>query len=672
MDAKLLELLEQIAKAIAAQFGSNCEVVLHELSGKSAYSSIVAIENGHVTGRKVGDGPSHVVLEQLGHEDDNAEDQLGYLTRTKDGKILKSSSVYIRDETGKVTGILGINYDISMMQLFENSLHDFISADQQASREPERITLNVADLLDDLIRQADELVGKPVALMTKDDKVKAIRYLSNSGALLITKSGDKIAKHYIQKAKENNIIIPTIAQMQNPDLIPEKIKEKLTHTGLWDVDPVNLFRISWHNEAKESGGLYQKTPNYVEIPSSVSGVPCRILAMSGKWFPTGCHKVGASFGCLAPRLVTGQFDATYHHAVWPSTGNYCRGGAFNSKLLACDSVAILPQDMSKERFDWLKTIAGQIIATPGCESNVKEIFDKTWELKQDPSMMIFNQFAEMGNPLWHYNVTGYALSDLFENVKKPGQRLAGACFTSGSAGTMSAGDLLKERYPGMKLAVGEALQCPTILDNGFGGHRIEGIGDKHIPWVHNVKNTDMVIDIDDEDSQRLLRLFNCKEGQEYLKTLGLSDEQIEKFTWMGISGIANVLCCIKFAKFYELTEDDVVVTVLTDSAVMYKSRVEELNEMYGAYSAQAAELDHNLHMLNLKTDSMLELTYPERKRVHNLKYYTWVEQQGMSVEDLNAQWYDTKNTWDAVHAQAKELDELINAFNDEVGLLKAL
>ena len=189
MDAKLLELLEQIAKAIAAQFGSNCEVVLHELSGKSAYSSIVAIENGHVTGRKVGDGPSHVVLEQLGHEDDSAEDQLGYLTRTKDGKILKSSSVYIRDENGKVTGILGINYDISMMQLFENSLHDFISADQQA-------TLNVADLLDDLIRQADELVGKPVALMTKDDKVKAIRYLSNSGALLITKSGDKIAKHF--------------------------------------------------------------------------------------------------------------------------------------------------------------------------------------------------------------------------------------------------------------------------------------------------------------------------------------------------------------------------------------------------------------------------------------------------------------------------------------------
>ena len=285
--------------------------------------------------------------------------------------------------------------------------------------------------------------------------------------LTINKTG---LEHNIQKAKENHIIIPTIAQMQNPDLIPEKIKAKLSHTGLWDVDPVNLFRISWHNEAKEQGGLFQAVPNYVEIPSKLSGVPCRIIAMSGKWFPTGCHKVGASFGCLAPRLVTGQFDATYHHAVWPSTGNYCRGGAFNSKLLACESVAILPQDMSKERFDWLKSIAGQIIATPGCESNVKEIFDKTWELKQDPTMMIFNQFAEMGNPLWHYNVTGYALAELFEAVKKPGQNFAGACFTSGSAGTMSAGDLLKERYPGLKLGVGEALTSfldeqgvPTIV-----------------------------------------------------------------------------------------------------------------------------------------------------------------------------------------------------------------
>ena len=477
----------------------------------------------------------------------------------------------------------------------------------------------------------------------------------------------------IAKAKENNIIIPTFAQMENPDLIPEKIKAKLANTGLWDVDPVNLFRITWKNEAKDFGGLYQSVPNYVEIPSVLSGVKCRILAMAGKWFPTGCHKVGASFGCLAPRLVTGQFDATYHHAVWPSTGNYCRGGAFNSKLLGAQGVAILPAEMSKERFDWLSKIAGQVIATPGCESNVKEIFDKTWELRADPTMMIFNQFEEMGNPLWHYNVTGNALADLYEAVKKPGQRLAGACFTSGSAGTMSAGDRLKDLYPTMKLGVGEALQCPTILDNGFGGHRIEGIGDKHIPWIHNVKNTDMAIAIDDEDSQRLLRLFNTADGQAYLKNeLGLDDELIEKLTWLGISGIANVLCCIKMAKYYELTEDDILCTVLTDSAGMYGSRIEELNEAHGAYSQLEAAKDHSLHMLGLKTDNLLELTYADRKRIHNLKYYTWVEQQARDVKDLNALWYDTKGTWDAVHAQADELDALINEFNEATGLLKAL
>ena len=477
----------------------------------------------------------------------------------------------------------------------------------------------------------------------------------------------------IKKARENHVVIPTYQQMKHPDTIPGKVRDALKDVGLWDVNPLNLFRVTWKNEAKETGGLFQAVPNYVELPPSLTGVPCRIVAMVGKWFPTGCHKVGASFGCLAPRLVTGQFDATYHHAVWPSTGNYCRGGAFNSKLLACESVAILPQDMSKERFDWLKSIAGQIIATPGCESNVKEIFDKTHELSQEPDCMIFNQFAEMGNHLWHYQVTGDAIATLFEAVKRPGDSLAGACFTSGSAGTIGCGDYLKERYPGMKLGVGEALQCPTILNNGFGDHRIEGIGDKHIPWIHNVKNTDMVIAIDDEDSQRLLRLFNDPAGLRYLKEeAGVDDETIEKLSWLGISGIANVLCCIKMAKYYEFTARDVVATVLTDSASMYGSRIQELADQYGPYSDKAAAVDHSLHMLGVRTDSMEELTYQERKRIHNLKYYTWVEQQGKTAQELNDLWYDEDRTWKGVHSQADALDELICAFNEATGVLKAL
>ncbi|MEA4894244.1 MAG: pyridoxal-5-phosphate-dependent protein subunit beta [Oscillospiraceae bacterium] len=479
-------------------------------------------------------------------------------------------------------------------------------------------------------------------------------------------------KHNIQKAKENNVIIPTYKQMKDPNQIPEGIHKKLENVGLWDVNPLNLFRITWKNEPKEKGGLYNKVPNFIELPPELTGVPARIICMVGKWFPTGCHKVGASFGCLAPRLVTGQFDATRHKAVWPSTGNYCRGGAFNSKLLACDSIAILPAEMSRERFDWLSEIAGEVIATPGCESNVKEIFDKTWELRNTRSdVMIFNQFEEMGNYLWHYQVTGSALEEVFESVKRPGDHFAGACFTSGSAGTMASGDYLKEKFPHLKLAVGEALQCPTILNNGFGGHRIEGIGDKHIPWIHNVKNTDMAIAIDDEDSQRLLSLFNEPEGKDYLKNeLGLPGDFVEKLTWLGISGIANVLCCIKMAKYYELTEHDVVATVLTDSAVMYASRVEELRQEHGEYSGKAAAVDHSLHMLGMRTDNLMELTYTERKRVHNLKYYTWVEQQGKTYEEINALWYDTEHTWEAIHSQADQLDELINEFNEETGLLR--
>ena len=241
--------------------------------------------------------------------------------------------------------------------------------------------------------------------------------------------------HNIRKARENRVVIPTYRQMKHPETIPGVIRDRLKAVGLWDVDPLNLFRITWKNEAKETGGLYQDVPNYIELPPSLTGVPARIVCLVGKWFPTGCHKVGASYGCLVPRLVTGQFDATTDHAVWPSTGNYCRGGAFNSKLLAVDSVAILPEGMSRERFDWLRSIAGQVIATPGCESNVKEIFDKANELKRQPHMMVFNQFEEMGNHLWHYQVTGDAIATVFEHVKRPGDRMAGACFTSGSAGT---------------------------------------------------------------------------------------------------------------------------------------------------------------------------------------------------------------------------------------------
>lgn len=475
----------------------------------------------------------------------------------------------------------------------------------------------------------------------------------------------------IQRAKEKGVVIPTFAQMKDPGQIPGFITQGLKHTGLWEVDPRNLFRISWKNEPKEQDGLYG-APNFIELPSKLTGTPARIMAMVGKFFPTGCHKVGAAFGCLVPRLVTGQFAAGTQKAVWPSTGNYCRGGAFNSKLLGVDSVAILPEGMSRERFQWLKSIAGEIIATPGTESNVKEIFDKTHELRANrKDILIFNQFEEMGNYLWHYEVTGAAIAEAFERIKGKDGNFAGLCLTSGSGGTLASGDYLKQQYPASKIAVGEALQCPTMLRNGFGAHRIEGIGDKHIPWVHNVKNTDMVIAIDDQDAISLLRLFNEPAGKEYLVTeAGIPQEQVDALGLMGISGIANLLCAIKFAKYYELTAQDVVATVLTDSVELYQSRLEELRHEQGEYRALHAAADFAASLLGEDTDNMRELSYLDRKQVHNLKYYTWVEQQGRTAEALEDQWYHQERSFLGVQKQAAEIDALIREFNERTGLLK--
>lgn len=473
-------------------------------------------------------------------------------------------------------------------------------------------------------------------------------------------------KHAIKRARERDIVIPTLEEMVNPESIPDRIKTRLREVGLWEVNPLNLFRITWKNEPKEKGGLFGEV-NYLEIPSELTGVRARIFGLVGKWFPTGAHKVGAAFGCLAPRLVTGQFDPTFHKAVWPSTGNYCRGGAYNSALLGCESIAILPEEMSKERFEWLKTIAGEVIATPGCESNVKEIYDKCWELRETrEDVIIFNQFDEFGNYLWHYHITGRAIEEVLKNILGENERFAGVVSSTGSAGTIACGDYLKQKFPHSKIAAAEALQCPTLLLNGFGGHRIEGIGDKHAPWIHNMRNTDMVIAVDDSACMNLIRLFNEPAGQEYLASIGLLDEMLNNLPLLGISGISNLIAAIKFAKYFELTDKDFVFTIFTDSMELYQSRLIELREQFGEYSRDDAIADYHRFLIGIATDNVLELSHYGRKRIHNLKYFTWIEQQGKEVDELNAQWHNYPDYWNSVQRQVAEIDELIREFNSKV------
>jgi cysteine synthase A len=476
----------------------------------------------------------------------------------------------------------------------------------------------------------------------------------------------------IERARQRRIIIPTFRQQKNPHLIPERIREELKNIELWDINSYNLFRITWKNEPVDCGGGFGDV-NSMEIPPEISGVDARIIALVGKWFPTGSHKVGATFGCLVPRLVTGQFDPTFQKAVWPSTGNFCRGGAYDAVLLACESIAILPEEMSRERFDWLSRVAGEVIATPGCESNVKEIFDKCWELRKTrEDIVIFNQFEEFGNYLWHYEVTGHAVEEVLHSVMSNGHRYAGLISQTGSAGTLGAGDYVKRVFPQGKIVAGEALQCPTLLLCGYGGHRIEGIGDKHVPWIHNIKNTDMVIAIDDDACMNLMRLFNEPAGWNYLRKQGAGDGIVSKLPLLGISSIGNLLCAIKFAKYYELTKRDIVMTVWTDSMDLYETRLAEMNQRHGTYSEMEAAKDYHRYLMGESTDHILELTYYDKRRIHNLKYFTWIEQQGKDLSELDAQWRDFPEYWEGIQRQAAEIDGLIERFNERTGLLREL
>jgi len=480
---------------------------------------------------------------------------------------------------------------------------------------------------------------------------------------IVRRVNQEVIQRTAVRCRERGIIIPTFAQMRNPETTPQLVKEKLQKIGLWDVNPLNLFRISWKNDVKS--GLYGGA-NYIEIPHSITGVKARIIGLVGKYFPTGAHKVGAAFGCLVPRLVSGEFDPERHKAVWPSTGNFCRGGAFDCALLDCTSVAILPEEMSKERFAWLKEIGAEVIATPGCESNVKEIYDKCWELKKDPLNIIFNQFEEFGNPIWHYNVTGPAIEEVFRGLKMEHGRPAAFISATGSAGTIAAGDYLKKQFPHLKTVASEALQCPTLLMNGFGRHRIEGIGDKHVPWVHNVMNTDAVAAIDDEDCMRLLRLFNEHEGKEYLSQIAVLGNDIEHLPLLGISGIGNLLASIKTARYFELDENDVVFTIFTDSTDLYRSRLDELRDELGDYTVVQAAKDHAGPLAHQGIDYFKELTYYDKKAIHNLKYFTWVEQQGRTSDELNAQW-DVEYWRHLFEEEVVVFDRMIEEFNSLVG-----
>ena len=436
-------------------------------------------------------------------------------------------------------------------------------------------------------------------------------------------------------------------------------------------DPVNLFRVHWYND-RRYGGLAAVPPHLV-LPSELTGVEAPIVVVFGCFFPMiAAHKVLAAYGCLIPYLVTGRFDPARHKAVWPSTGNYCRGGVAISRILGCRGVAVLPAGMSEERFEWLRAWVSRpedIIRTRGSESNVKEIYDKCAELARDSDNLVLNQFAEFGNYAAHYSCSGPALADVFETYRAndPSRRLAAFVAASGSAGTLAAGDYLKEKL-GARIVAAEASECPTLLRNGFGEHNIQGIGDKHVPLIHNVMNTDIVVGISERSVAALDLLFNSKTGFAYLADRRrVAPEILEGLKYLGLSGIANLVAAIKTAKRLELGDEDVLITVATDSAALYGSERRKFiaaNYPDGADAVNAGEI-FGQHLLGAADNDVLELTHDERSRIFNLGYFTWVEQQGISFAEFERR--RAQSFWRGLRQTASIWDELIAEFNAVAG-----
>jgi cysteine synthase len=485
-----------------------------------------------------------------------------------------------------------------------------------------------------------------------------------------------VLERAVGRFRAAGIALPRFAELTDPSLVQGSIRARLESVGPDDPDPLNLFRVNWFNDASRTGTV--DVPEHIVLPSELTGVETPIVVLLGDRFPMiGAHKVLAAYGCLAPRVAAGGFDPTEDRAVWPSTGNYCRGGVAISRLMGCHGVAVLPEGMSRERFDWLERWVSDpddIVRTPGTESNVKEIYDRCKELAADPHNVIFNQFAEFGNYVVHFFATGRAFERVFESLQaeRPSLRLRAFVSATGSAGTIGAGDYLKERH-GTAIVAAEALECPTLLENGFGEHNIQGIGDKHVPYIHNVMNTDVVAAVSDRATDRLGVLFGTDEGRAHLaRRHGVSDEVLAQLPSLGLSSICNILGAIKTAKLLDLGPDDLIATVATDGATMYDSERELALDKYfgGSFDEVAAGEVFGEHLLGAATDHIRELTHEDRVRIFNLGYFTWVEQQGVPTEEFVAR--RSQDFWAGMRARVSEWDEAIDEFNARTGVREQL
>jgi cysteine synthase len=377
-----------------------------------------------------------------------------------------------------------------------------------------------------------------------------------------------------------------------------------------------------------------------------------IVVLSGRNFPTGSHKVGPAYSILVEKQVEGHCVPGEQTLVFPSTGNFGIGGAWVGPRMGYRSLVVLPEDMSQERFEKIAAYGAEVVATPGSESNVKEIYDKVRELRQTPQNRILNQFEEFGNYRFHFHCTSAAALEVTEHL---GLNIGAFVSAMGSAGTIAAGEAIKRHHPGSATVAVEPVQCPTLFNVGFGAHRIEGIGDKHVTWIHNVWATDLLVCVDDQECLEGLQLLQA--GTETLVDEGVDETHARSWVGLfGVSGVCNILAAIKTARYYGLGPKEAVVTVATDSFDRYPSVLRRLDDEQGRMTKDDARRRLSIFR-GQKMDWVLEATREVRRRWHNQKYFTWVEQQGKTVEDLRGQ--EEPAFWIAHQERASVIDRTI-------------
>jgi cysteine synthase A len=363
---------------------------------------------------------------------------------------------------------------------------------------------------------------------------------------------------------------PTYDEMLHPEAMDAALRGKaLRALKENELDPVNLFNITW----KDGNNQVRK----IVLPPELTGVDANIVVMLGKEFPSGSHKVGPAYATLIEGCVDGEIIPGEHTILGPSTGNFGIGVSYICNLMGYKAVVIMPDNMSKERYERIRKYGAELDLTPGTESDVILTLQRTYELKKDPKNRPLAQFELFPNYRFHRHVTG---NSAIEAVRGIGNgRIAAFCSAPGSAGTIAAGDAIKAAFPECKIAALEPYECSTLANGGRGQHRIEGIGDKMCTLIHNVLTTDFVTLIYDDDCVKALKVIH--DAPHILAKLGVAPEVAEGMRELfGVSGICNILGAIKMAKYLKLGPDDNVVTIATDSFDRYNSVLEDLDRRY--------------------------------------------------------------------------------------------